>query len=148
MENEKNESLKKNLDELMRLFKKMKDKSIFDNISGVDPKFFKNFELFVNNYDMIKNNLSEELLSQFGDTIHQMIADTVKKLKEQLNEEYFLDDDINENEKSKDLSTPPELKNWEEEINYIDNMLKRSNLIPAEVDRLLDRRNELIKKHK
>ena len=47
MENERNESLKKNLDELIGLFKKVKDKSVFEQMPGIDKSFFNNFELFI-----------------------------------------------------------------------------------------------------
>ena len=147
MENANNESLKKNLDELIRLFKKVKDKSVFENIPGINKAFFNNFEMLVNNYDMIKEDLSAELLSQFGEPIHKMIADTVVQLKEQLGEAEELDDDLPEFKESKNILITPEPKNREDEIKYIDDMLKRGNLKADEVDRLLDRRSELKNKN-
>lgn len=147
MENANNESLKKNLDELIRLFKKVKDKSVFENIPGINKAFFNNFEMLVNNYDMIKEDLSEELLSQFGEPIHKMIADTVVQLKEQLGEAEELNDDLPEFKESKNILITPEPKNREDEIKYIDDMLKRGDLKADEVDRLLDRRSELKNKN-
>jgi len=146
MEYENNESLKKNLDELIRLFKKVKDKSVFENIPGINKAFFSNFEMLVNNYDMIKEDLSEELLSQFGEPIHKMIADTVLQLKEQLGEAGEFDDELPEFKESKNILITPEPENPLEEVNYIDEMLKRGGLKAEEVDRLLDRRSELKKK--
>ncbi len=147
MENESNESLKRNLDELIRLFKKVKDKSVFENIPGVNKAFFSNFEMLVNNYDMIKENLSEELLSQFGEPIHKMIANTVEQLKEQLGEAGELDEELPEFTESKNILITPEPENWEDEVKHIDEMLKRGNLKADEVDRLLDRRSELKSKN-
>ncbi len=147
MENQDNNSLRQNLDELIRLFKKVKDKSIFENMPGVDKSFFKNFELLVNNYDMIKHDLSDELLNQFGEPIHKMIADTVKQLKEELRESGELDDEFEiENSESPKILIIPESDNAEEEIQQIDDMLKRGDIKSSEVDRLLDRRNELVQK--
>lgn len=147
MKNENSESLRKNLDELIRLFKKVKDKSVFENIPGINKAFFSNFEMLVNNYDMIKDDLSEELLEQFGEPIHKMIADTVKQLKEQLGEIGEYDDDfIDDKPETKNVLITPEPENYEEEIKYIDDMLKRGSLKAEEVDRLLDRRSELKKK--
>lgn len=148
MENESSKSLKKNLDELIRLFKKVKDKSVFENISGIDKTFFNNFEMLVNNYDMIKDNLSEELLNQFGEPIHKMIADTVEQLKEQLGEAGELGEEFIESTEHKNILITPEPENWQEEIKYIDDMLKRGSLKPDEADRLLDRRSELKSKNK
>ena len=147
MENENNESLKKNLDELIRLFKKVKDKSVFENLPGINKAFFDNFEMLVNNYDMIKENLSEELLSQFGEPIHKMIADTVEQLKEQLGEAGELDDELPEFKKSKNILITPEPENPQDEVMHIDEMLKRGGLKAEEVDRLLDRRSELKNKN-
>lgn len=147
MENERNESLKKNLDELIRLFKKVKDKSVFENIPGINKAFFNNFEMLVNNYDMIKEDLSEELLSQFGEPIHKMIADTVVQLKEQLGEAGELDDVLPEFKESKNILITPEPENPQDEVKHIDEMLKRGGLKADEVDRLLDRRSELKSKN-
>lgn len=147
MENERNESLKKNLDELIRLFKKVKDKSVFENIPGINKAFFNNFEMLVNNYDMIKEDLSEELLSQFGEPIHKMIADTVVQLKEQLGEAGELDDELPEFKESKNILITPEPENPQDEVKHIDEMLKRGGLKADEVDRLLDRRSELKSKN-
>lgn len=147
MENERNKSLKKNLDELIRLFKKVKDKSVFENIPGINKAFFNNFEMLVNNYDMIKEDLSEELLSQFGEPIHKMIADTVVQLKEQLGEAGELDDELPEFKESKNILITPEPENPQDEVKHIDEMLKRGGLKADEVDRLLDRRSELKSKN-
>ncbi len=146
MENERNESLKKNLDELIRLFKKVKDRSVFEKLPGMNKAFFKNFEMLVDNYDMIKDDLSEELLEQFGEPIHKMIADTVQQLKEQLSEMGELDEEFEDIMETKNLEIK-EPEDWHEEIMYIDDMLKRGSLKPSEVDRLLDRRSELKKKY-
>ena len=137
-----NKTLRENLDELIRLFKKVKDKEIFDHIPGVDKAFFKNFELLVNNYDMIKDNLSEELLTQFGDPIHKMIADTVKQLKRELGEDDLISESDEPKKELKVLITP-EPKDRLKEIETIDKELKNSKLSDEEVNRLLDRRTAL-----
>jgi hypothetical protein len=146
MENKKNESLRKNLDELIRLFKKVNNKNIFEDMPGIDKSFFKNFELLVNNYDFIKNDLSDELLTQFGEPIHKMISDTVKQLKNKLKESGGLDEEFEIEENTPKILITPEPLNIEKEIKQIDDMLKRREIKAEEVDRLLDRRSELQQK--
>lgn len=148
MDEEQRDSLKKNMDELIRLFKKIKDKSVFDNISGVDKMFIQNFDLLVENYDEIKDDLSEQLLSQFGSPIHKMIEDIVKKLKAELGEEYTVENEAltEDSQKKQKVLITPEPINIDEEIKIIDNQLNNTSLSPEQIDRLLDRRSELAKK--
>ncbi|MBU1011522.1 MAG: hypothetical protein KKG99_00835 [Bacteroidetes bacterium] len=148
MDEEQKNSLKKNMDELIRLFKKIKDKSVFHNLPGIDKMFIQNFDLLVQNYDEIKDDLSEQLLSQFGAPIHKMIADIVVKLKKELGEN--LTEEIELPEKKlreiKKILITPEPLNIDIEIKSIDSQLNKVGLSPEQIDRLLDRRSDLAKK--
>ncbi|MCP4551412.1 MAG: hypothetical protein GY834_05090 [Bacteroidetes bacterium] len=151
MDEDQNNSLKKNLDELIRLFKKVKDKSVFDDLPGVNKAFIQNFDLLVSNYDEIKEDLSEQLLNQFGTSIHKMIADIVTQLRNQLGEDS--DDDkielyANKEDKQKKqkILITPEPRSIKDEILIIDKKLKDTDLTPEQVNRLLDRRSSLSKK--
>ncbi len=148
MDEEQRDSLKRNMDELIRLFKKIKDKSVFDNLPGIDKMFIQNFDLLVQNYDEIKEDLSDQLLSQFGAPIHKMIEDIVKKLKAELGEEFTSEQDeiIDKASQHHKILITPEPSNIEEEIKIIDNQLNNPKLTPEQVDRLLDRRSDLAKK--
>ena len=147
MNEEERDSLKRNMDELIRLFKKIKDKSVFDNLPGVDKMFIQNFDLLVQNYDEIKDDLSEQLLSQFGSPIHKMIEDIVLKLKAELGEDANETEVLAEKtEKPQKVLITPEPINIDDEIKTIDNQLNNSSLTPEQVDRLLDRRSDLAKK--
>ncbi len=148
MNEEQRESLKRNMDELIRLFKKIKDKSVFDNLPGVDKMFIQNFDLLVQNYDEIKEDLSEQLLSQFGAPIHKMIEDIVKKLKAELGEEYSstTEEIADRSVKGQKVLITPEPRNIDDEIKIIDDQLNKSQLTPEQIDRLLDRRSDLKKK--
>jgi hypothetical protein len=148
MDEEQRDSLKRNMDELIRLFKKIKDKSVFDNLPGIDKMFIQNFDLLVQNYDEIKEDLSDQLLSQFGSPIHKMIEDIVKKLKAELGEEFTTEQDeiTDKASQPKKILITPEPSNIENEIKIIDNQLNNPKLTPEQVDRLLDRRSDLAKK--
>lgn len=140
MESNGNNELRKNLDELIRLFKKVKNTSSIDDIPGIDKRFFQNFELLLSNYDMIKEDLTDELLNQFGAPIHQMIEETVATLRKELGEET----DINKPEESNEtINYIAEAINITEEIEKIDRQLKENKLSQNEIDNLLDKRSNL-----
>ena len=148
MDEELNNSLKQNMDELIRLFKKIKDKSVFEHLPGVDKMFIQSFDLLVQNYDEIKDDLSDQLLNQFGAPIHKMIADIVVKLKLELGEDLTAkDDSIEKKVKSpQKILITPEPSNIDNEIKSIDSQLNKGGLTAEQIDRLLDRRSDLAKK--
>ena len=150
MDEEQRNSLKKNMDELIRLFKKIKDKSVFDDLPGVDKMFIQNFDLLVQNYDEIKEDLSDQLLSQFGSPVHKMIADIVQKLKIELGEDLTSENEnIEEKPSSKQkILITPEPTNIEREIKLIDIQLQNTKLSADAINGLLDRRSDLTKKLK
>lgn len=139
MEAKDNNELRRNLDELIRLFHKVNETSSIDKIPGIDKRFFQNFELLLNNYDMIKEDLTDELLNQFGAPIHKMIEETVRTLKKELGENTNLD---LQNE-TIEFDPQTELLNISEEMEKIDQKLKEKNLPQQEIDNLLDRRSSL-----
>lgn len=140
MEANDNNELRKNLDELIRLFKKVKETSSIEEIPGIDKRFFQNFELLLNNYDMIKEDLTDELLNQFGAPIHQMIEETVKTLRKELGEDADVE---TEAEITELIDYQDQAINISEEIENIDQKLKQNNLSQSEIDHLLDKRSTL-----
>jgi len=130
-------SFNENLDLLIKLFKKLKEKSSFDEMSGIDKTFYQNFEYLLGNYENMREQLSEELLSKFGEPVKGMIASLVEQLKAELG------DDIGD----LDLEEPVEEEvRMPDDIAKIDEMLKDSNLSDAEINKLLDERSKLAKK--
>lgn len=140
MEAKENNDLRRNLDELIRLFKKMKNTSSIEEIPGIDKRFFQNFELLLNNYDMIKEDLTDELLNQLGAPIHQMIEETVQTLRKELGE----DADVEIKAEITELKDyQSEAINVSEEIEKIDQELKENKLSQSEINNLLDKRSTL-----
>ena len=123
------ESFKQNLDQLIKLFKKLKDRTSVNDIPGIDKMMYQNFDMFLNNYEMMKDRLSDELLSQFGEPIRIIIADLVKRLKEELGE-------IEHIEEKQEIIN---------DIEKIDELLKNPNLSEEETNRLLDERKVISK---
>jgi len=130
-------SFNDNLDLLIKLFKKLKEKSSFDEMSGIDKTFYQNFEYLLGNYENMREQLSEELLSKFGEPVKGMIASLVEQLKAELGDDIG-DLDLEE-AVEEEISMP-------DDIAKIDKMLKDSNLSDAEINKLLDERSKLAKK--
>ncbi len=136
-------SFKENLDLLIKLFRKLKNKSSISEIKGIDKTFYYNFEYLLNNYEMMKDQISDELLSKFGEPVKGMIASLVEQLKDELGEEEVQAIINEEEEPIKDHM--PNDKSMDS-IHEIDEMLKSPDLTNKEIDELLDRRSKLKEK--
>ncbi len=130
-------SFNENLDLLIKLFKKLKERSSLDEMQGIDKTFYQNFEYLLSNYENMRDQLSEELLDKFGEPVKGMIASLVDQLKAELG------DDISE----LDLEGEAEEKTIEvpDDIAKIDELLKQPGLSDEEINKLLDERSRLLK---
>ncbi len=138
MEEDKQE-FKRNLDELIKLFRKLKNKTSIENMPGVDKAMVQNFEVFLSNYDNMKDHITDDLFDQFGVPMRQMIADLVSQLKSELSQEEILEfKNLTEIEKTDDVD------NFRD-ITEIDKLLKNPKLSHEEIDKLLDERSSLKK---
>jgi actin-like ATPase involved in cell morphogenesis len=127
-------SFNENLDLLIKLLRKLKDKSKIGDIPGMPNMFFVNFDFFIENYERMKNQISEQLLQQFGEPIKQMVADMVEQLQEEVGE---LEPDIVIEPE------PPVITGDKKSVEDIDELLKNPNLSDDEIDKLLDERTKL-----
>lgn len=127
---ERNKLFLKQLDELIALFEKLRQKATNEGVILKDDPMYKNFELLAGNYKMIKNSIPPELLEEMGEPIKEMITEMVKQLKKELGA-----DDI-------DSDTNHPLFN---ELDEIDLLLKDNNLSEEEINNLLDKRTKLRK---
>jgi hypothetical protein len=124
----KGEVFKSNLDNLIKLFKKFKEKMQGEEYANYDKTIFSNLDLLINNYDLIKNNFPDEVFEQMGEPLQNMILDAIEQLKRDVG-------DINNDD-----------SNYITDIRKIDELLKQGNIDNSEIDRLLDQRNQLISK--
>ena len=127
-------SFNENLDLLIKLFKRLKDKASFDDMPGIDKTFYQNFEYLLSNYENMREQLSEELLSKFGEPVKGMIASLVEQLKMELG------DDIGDLELDDETEEVIEIP---DDISRIDELLKNPALSDEEINRLLDERSRL-----
>jgi len=130
-------SFNENLDLLIKLFKKLKEKSSLDDMPGIDKTFYQNFEYLLSNYENMRDQLSEELLEKFGEPVKGMIASLVDQLKAELGDD-ISDLDLNEDTAEETIEVP-------DDIAKIDELLKNPNLTDVEINKLLDERSKLAK---
>ena len=116
---------KNNLDELIEVFKRLKNKEYFKTMLNNDAQL-KNIEMLINNYDFIKNNIPDDIQEDLGGNIKELIIDLTKQLKQELG-----DIDTEEN------------KEHFNDIDMIDNILTSRNLSENKINELLDKRNSL-----
>ncbi len=138
------ESFKRDLDELFRLFNKLiKDKSI-DDVPGLNTGMLKQFEFFFANYDSMKDQLMYQLQGQYGDSVKEMVRTLVKQLREEVGEDDFL----NVAEEAEVIEEPQIEKELQQitgktEREKIDELLKKPGLTEEQVNELLDKRSNL-----
>lgn len=128
-------SFSENLDQLIELLRKLKDKSHFEGMPGVPKMFVMNFDFFLQNYERMKDQITDQLLQQFGEPIKQMVADMVEQLKEAVDEDF-----IPEVESPKPQAI---ITGSKRTVTEIDQLLKNPALTEQEIDRLLDERSRL-----
>lgn len=126
-------SFNENLDLLIKLFKKLKERTSLDELHGIDKTFYQNFEYLLGNYENMRDQLSEELLEKFGEPVKGMIASLVEQLKSELGDDF---DEIDNAKEEKEIELPGDLRE-------IDEMLKKPGLSGEEIDKLLDERSKL-----
>ena len=127
-----NDDLKKNIDELFRLFKKLIEEHPVEEMPGINKFQYEQLKLFLQNYESMKAHMSVEMLGQMNEPMRQMLAMFVKQLREQLGEEV-------------PESQSVEQKTMQLDVERIDEMLRNPNLSEEEIDKLLDERARLNK---
>ncbi len=135
------DSFERDLDQLIRLFKKVKSKTSSEHFAHLDPAFMQNLDFIINNYEMVKGNIPKEMFSQMGIPFQQMLKEFIKQMKQELGEDFG--DDLVADTGTEAL-TSPEKAELANDIEKIDLMLKNPGLSEEEVDALLDKRSDLI----
>jgi hypothetical protein len=109
-----------NLDSVLDIFRQFKAK-ITDGSTAVDQAFVRNFEEIIRNYQIIREEIPDELVSKFGMPIQTMALQLVEQLRKELE------------------GNGPDAQEQKLE-SRIDDMLRDRNLSDAEIDNLLDKR--------
>ena len=131
-----NEELKKQLDELFRLFNKLMEKHPIEDVPGINRMQLEQMRLFLKNYQLMKDQISMEMMGQMNVPVRQMIGMFIKQLREELGEDEYTESTVIEPVKKTD------------NLDEIDAMLRRPGLAEEEIDRLLDERARIVNAQK
>lgn len=147
-----NEDLKKQIEELLRLFKKVMEKYPPDDVPGIDKAQLEQLKEYLTQYDSIKDQFSAEVFGMMDNSMaRQFIQLLINKLREQLGEDADIDElpesniqDVEMKEKAfESLQTG---ENYQSLIDAIDAQLKNPDLTEEEMNVLLDKRLKIIDK--
>ena len=143
-----NDSFENDLEQLIRLFKKIKDKTKAEQLSHLDPAFAQNLDFIISNYEMVKNNIPKDMFTQMGLPFQQMMKEFISHLKTELGEEY--EEELTEEDEVIDAipKQKPEAEsnklNVSDEVKKIDELLKKPGLSEEKINKLLDRRSMIL----
>ncbi len=142
-----NERIKKQMEELVRLFKKMMEKFPPDSIPGIDKAQAEQLKMMLSNYDDMKISFSSDMFGLFDEEMtEKLLSRLIKQLKDQLGED--ADEPVAEqlsivDKKEKEFEQLPTEDRYVALLDAIDSELKRPNLSMEEIDDLLDRRKKI-----
>ncbi len=128
-----NEELKKQLDELFRLFNKLMEKHPIEDVPGINRMQLEQMRLFLRNYQMMKDQISLEMMGQMNEPVKQMIGMFIQQLRNELGE----------TEPYTDQAVVSEIKDGLT-LEEIDSRLRQSGLEEDEINRLLDERARIV----
>jgi uncharacterized protein YcgL (UPF0745 family) len=114
-----------NLDSVLEILMQYRDK-LKSKRSPADKYFVRNFDDIIRNYQIIREEIPDELISRFGMPIQVMALQLIEQLRKELEE------------------ASPNLK-YLEKIRLIDEQLMACSLNNAATDDLLDQRLKLMK---
>ncbi len=146
-----NDDLKKQIDELFRLFKKVMDKYPTDEVPGMDRAQLEQLKAYLTQYDSIKDQFSVEMFGMMDNEMaKRVISLLTNKLREQLGEDADIDEKLDSHikdveVKEKAFESLQTGENYQSLIDAIDAQLKNPDLTDDEIDSLLDKRQRLMK---
>jgi len=145
-----NDDLKKQIEELFRLFRKVMEKYPPDEVPGIDKAQLEQLKVYLSQYEQIKDQFTVEMYGiANNDMAKKVIEMLTKRLREQLGEDADNDDEqkISEVEvKEKAFESLQTGENYQALIDAIDSELKNKNLSMEEIDELLDKRQRVLNK--
>ena len=147
-----NDDLKKQIDELFRLFKKVIEKYPPDEVPGIDKSQIEQLKAYLAQYESVKDQFSVEMFSMMDkDMAQRFISMLINKLRDQLGDDADIDelpeDHIQDVEiKEKAFESLQTGENYQTLIDAIDAQLKNPDLTDEEMDILLDKRLKIIDK--
>ena len=143
-----NENIKKQMEELFRLFKKMMEKYPPDAIPGIDKAQAEHLKMMLSSCDSVNIGFSSDMFGMFDEeTTQKILSRLIEQLREQLGEDAY-DTEIQEtislvDKKEKEFEQLPTQDRYVALLDAIDAELKRPDIPMEEIDNLLDKRKSI-----
>lgn len=148
-------------EQLMRIFKRIRDEIKRENalfMSDEEKMLVKNLDFLVSNYEQMKSSMPSEMLDGMGTPYQSMISDMVRQMSEQMgidiDSEFLKEEDdqvetVEEEDVFEDViflgeSSQKSDEEVQNEVEKIDQKLRKGHLSETEIDQLLDRRSEIL----
>ena len=143
-----NENIKKQMEELFRLFKKMMEKYPPESMPGIDRAQAEQLKMMLSNYDSMQISFSSDMFGGFFDEemTEKILSKLIKQLREQLGEdadEVFEEQLSIVDKKEKEFEQLPTEDRYVALLDAIDSELRKPGLSMDEIDDLLDRRKKI-----
>lgn len=149
-----NENIKKQMEELIRLFKKMMEKYPPDSIPGIDKAQAEQLKMMLSRGESMNISFSSDMFGLFDEeTTQKILSRLIQQLRDQLGEDAY-ESEAEQlsivDKKEKEFEQLPTQDRYVALLDAIDSELKKPNLSMEEIDNLLDRRKKIqddISKH-
>lgn len=143
------ENLKKKMEELFRLFKKMMEKYPPESMPGIDKAQAEQLKMMMSNYDNMEISFSSDMFGGFFDEemTEKILTRLIQQLREQLGEDAY--EEVEEerlsivDKKEKEFEQLPTEDRYVALLDAIDAELKKPNISMEEIDELLDKRRKI-----
>lgn len=143
-----NENIKRQMEELLRLFKKMMEKYPPDSIPGIDKAQVEQLKMMLSNDDSIDISFSSNMFGGLFDeeTTQKILSRLIQQLRAQLGEDAY-EPEVEQisivDKKEKEFEQLPTQDRYVALLDAIDSELKRPDLSMEEIDNLLDKRKKI-----
>ena len=143
-----NENIKKQMEELFRLFKKMMEKYPPESMPGIDKAQAEQLKMMFSNYDSMDISFSSDMFGLFDqETTQKILSRLIQQLRDQLGEDAYEEEVKPQislvDKKEQEFEQLPTEDRYVALLDVIDSELKKPDLSMEEIDNLLDRRRRL-----
>lgn len=142
-----NENIKKQMEEVLRLFKKMMEKYPPDSVPGIDKFQAEQLKMMLSNYENMEISFSSDMFGIFDEaTTQKILSQLIQQLRDQLGEDAYEDEPKQisiVDKKEKEFEELPTEDRYVALLDAIDTELKKPDISMEEIDNLLDKRKRI-----
>lgn len=142
-----------NFEYIIRVFKRIRaefDTSDSFSVSEEEKLLIKNLDFLIQNYEQMKKSMPPGMMENMNTPLSGMVSDMVRNMSSQMGID--IDAEIRKEEEEKNILEQKQIELSQNDklsdIGSIDKKLEEGELSEAEIDRLLDKRLDLLNNQK